>query len=152
MPALLFALLLSAFPSQQQTTWMRLESFRLSIGMSRTQALEVLRAWNPKPGKDAGEVVVDYDGDKALTLEFRNERLRAVRFELFVLLPKVQKAFEEERAYLLETYGPPRRARPSILIYDQILPNVMVVANADPASEQGKKGLGILAVRYYDPR
>jgi len=22
----------------------------------------------------------------------------------------------------------------------------------DPKSEQGKKGLGILAVRYYDPR
>jgi hypothetical protein len=39
-----------------------------------------------------------------------------------------------------------------VLIYDNALPNVMVVVNDDPMSEQGKKGLGVLAVRYYDPR
>jgi hypothetical protein len=29
---------------------------------------------------------------------------------------------------------------------------VMVVLNADPKSANGQKGLGILVVRYYDPR
>lgn len=152
MPSLLLALLLSTFPSSQSTTWMRLESFRLSIGMSRTQVLETLRTWNPKPGKDANELVVDYDGDKAITLEFRNERLQSVRFELFRLLPQVRTAFEEEREYLRKTYGAPRRATSTILIYDNVLPNLMVVVKDDPQSEQGKKGLGVLAVRYYDPR
>jgi hypothetical protein len=152
MPSLFLTLLLSAFPSNQQTAWMRLESFRLSIGMSRAQVLETLRSWNPKPGKDANELVIDYDGEKALTLELRDERLRSVRFELFLLLPQARKAFEEEQAWLLKTYGPPRRSTPSILIYDNVLPNVMVVLKDDPRSEQGKKGIGVLAVRYYDPR
>ena len=40
----------------------------------------------------------------------------------------------------------------SVLLYDSMLPNVMVVVRADPKSENGQKGLGILVVRYYDPR
>ncbi len=152
MPGFLLALLLTAFPSTQQTSWMRLESFRLSIGMSRMQAMEALHTWNPKEGKDANEVVVDYSGEKAITLEFKNERLQSVRFELFVLLPQVRKAFEEERVHLLKAHGEPRRSTRSVIIYDNELPNVMVVVKDDPASEQGRKGVGVLAVRYYDPR
>ena len=152
MPGFLLALLLTAFPSNQQTAWMRLESFRLSIGMSRMQTMETLRAWNPKQGKDRNEVVVDYTGEKAITLEFKNERLHSVRFELYVLLPAARVAFEEERKHLLEEFGKPRKETPSVLIYDQQLPNLMVVVQDDPKSEQGKKGVGVLAVRYYDPR
>lgn len=152
MPALLVAILLTAFPSASQTSWMRLESFRLSIGMSRTEAMEALRIWNPKQGKDRNELVVDYSGEKAITLEFRNERLRSVRFELFVLLPKARAAFDEERAYLRESRGEPRKATSSVLIYDNALPNLMVVVKDDPQSEQGRQGIGVLAVRYYDPR
>ena len=146
MAAPLLALLLAiAAPS---TDWMRLDAFHLTIGMPRPEAMGALRAWNPKPGKDANEIVVDYGGDKSLTLEFRKERLTSVRFELFVLLPQVRKAFEERRAAM----GEPRKATRSVLIYDTALPNAMVVVNDDPKSEQGKKGLGVLAVRYYDPR
>lgn len=152
MAGFLLALLLTAFPSTQQTTWMRLESFRLSIGMSRAQAMDALRAWSPKEGKDANEIVVDYTGEKAITLEFKNERLQSVRFELFVLLPQVRIAFEEERGYLLKLFGDPRKSTRSVIIYDNELPNVMVVVKDDPTSEQGKKGVGVLAVRYYDPR
>jgi hypothetical protein len=146
MAALLALLLTIAAPPS--TDWMRLESFHLAIGMPRAEALGALRAWNPKQGKDANELVVDYSGDKALTLEFRKDRLTSVRFELFVLLPHVRKAFEETRAAM----GEPRKATRSVLIYDQALPNVMVVVNDDPKTEQGKKGVGVLAVRYYDPR
>ena len=149
---LLLALLLTAFPSSDQTSWMRLESFRLTIGMTRDEAIEAIRNWNPKKGKDQNEVVVDYSGDKALTLEFKNDRLHSVRFELFAFLPQIRKAFGEEQAFLLKARGTPRKATKSVLIYDTALPNVMVVVTDNPKSEQGKKGLGTLAVRYYDPR
>lgn len=145
MAPLLALLLAIAAPT---TDWMRLDAFHLTIGMPRAQAEDALRAWNPKQGKDANELVVDYANDKALTLEFRKDRLTSVRFELFTLLPKVRKAFEEKRAAM----GEPRKATRSILIYDDALPNAMVVVTDDPKSEQGKKGLGVLAVRFYDPR
>ncbi|HEX6098565.1 MAG TPA: hypothetical protein VF432_19770 [Thermoanaerobaculia bacterium] len=146
MAAAILALLLAI--AAPNTDWMRLDAFHLTIGMRRAEALHALQAWNPKQGKDANELVVDYGGDKSLTLEFRKDRLTSVRFELFVLLPHVRKAFEERRAAM----GEPRKATRSILIYDNALPNAMVVVNDDPKSEQGKKGLGVLAVRYYDPR
>ena len=148
--AALLALLLTI--TAPKTDWMRLDAFHLTIGMHRAEAVDALRAWNPKPGKDANELVVDYASDKALTLEFKKNRLTSVRFELFVILPQVRQAFEERRAALLLSHAEPRKATRSILIYDNALPNVMVVVNDDPKSEQGKKGLGVLAVRYYDPR
>lgn len=144
--AFILALLLAT--AAPKTDWMRLEAFHLAIGMPRADAMSSLQAWNPKQGKDANEIVVDYASDKSLTLEFKKDRLHSVRFELFVLLPQVRKAFEEKRAAM----GAPRKGTPSILIYDSALPNVMVVVNDDPKTEQGKKGLGVLAVRYYDPR
>jgi len=147
----LLALLLTIVQPATRTDWMRPESFHLTIGMKRAEAVGALKAWNPKPGKDGTEVVVDYASDKSLTLEFRQERLHAVRFELFMLLPQARQAFEEHRAFLRGTLGEPRKATKSVLIYDNALPNVMVVVADDPKSEQGKKGLGVLAVRYYDP-
>jgi hypothetical protein len=150
--AALLALLLTIAQPPAQTDWMRLESFHLSIGMKRAEAVEAVRSWSPKRGRNENELVVDYSGEKALTLEFRKDRLQSARFELFVLLPHVRKAFEEKRAALVNTLGEPRKATRSILIYDNKLPNVMVVVADNPQSEQGKKGLGVLAVRYYDPR
>ncbi|HEX6088001.1 MAG TPA: hypothetical protein VF266_25955 [Thermoanaerobaculia bacterium] len=149
--AALLALLLTIIPPPVQTDWMRPESFHLAIGMKRAEAIGALRAWNPKPGKDGTEVVVDYAGDKSLTLEFRRERLHAIRFELFVMLPLARKAFDQHRALLRDRIGEPRKSTKSVLIYDNALPNVMVVVADDPKSAQGKKGLGVLAVRYYDP-
>jgi hypothetical protein len=145
-------LLLLLTIAQPQTDWMRPDSFHLTIGMQRSDAVGALRAWNPKPGRTQDELVIDYASDKALTLEFQKDRLRSIRFELFVFLPHVRKVFDEQRAYLRSTYGAPRKSSRSVLVYDNTLPNVMVVAADDPKSEHGKKGLGVLAVRYYDPR
>jgi hypothetical protein len=152
MPILFSLLLLLTGTSGSTTEWMRLEAFHLTIGMPRENAMSALEAWNPKQGKNADEIVVDYSDERAMTLEFRKGRLYSVRFELFVLLPEVRKSFESERAYLKESRGEPPKATKSILIYDNALPNVMVVVTDDPKSEPGKKGLGVLAVRYYDPR
>jgi hypothetical protein len=152
MPILLALLLATAFPSTSRTSWMRPDAFHLTIGMSRNDALTKLSKWTPKPGKEPNEIVVDYTDDKSLTLQFRKDRLASIRFELFVFLPEIGPVFEEERATLAESHGKPRKATKSILIYDNALPNVMVVASNDPNSQHGKQGLGVLAVRYYDPR
>ena len=150
--ALLAVLFLVApLPSSSLTGWMRPEAFHLRIGMGRAEAVKALKSYNPKPGKSKDEIVVDYTGEKALTLDFKNDRLHSVRFELFAFLPQVRKAFKEEKDRLLETRGKPRKSTGAILIYDQELPNVMVVLSDDEKSKQGKQGIGFLAVRYFDP-
>jgi hypothetical protein len=153
MPLLLAILLFTtSFPSASLTAWMRPESFHLRIGMGRGEAVRALQAWNPKPGKDKNEIVVDYTSEKALTLHFSDDRLHSVRFELFACLPEVRKAFTEEKVRLRDTRGEPRKSTKAVLIYDETTPNVMVVLSDDTKSEQGRQGIGMLAVRYFDPK
>ncbi len=154
MITILILLLATAFPSNSKTSWMRPESFHLVVGMSREEAIQALASlgWKPKNGNDADHLVIDYADDKAVTLQFHRERLRSIRFELFIFLPDAHTAFDEEKAFLRDTLGRPKKIRSkSVLVYDGTLPNVMVVLSADPKSENGSKGLGILVVRYYDP-
>jgi hypothetical protein len=153
MLALVLAALV-AFPSTSRTSWMRPESFHLAIGMPRAEALRKLDEahWKTRPGKDANQLVVDYTDASSLTLEFRKNRLHAVRFELFAFLQDARAAFGEEKEYLAAAFGPPKKLKTdSILLYDHVLPNVMAVLTADPKSENGRKGLGVVVVRYYDP-
>jgi hypothetical protein len=149
--ALLFA---TAFPSASRTSWMRPESFHLTIGMRRDAALATLKefGWKPQTAK-SGDVSVDYTDDKSFTLHFERDRLHAIRFELYTIVGQAHDAFDEERSFLHNTLGPPKKlAVPNIVLYDDRLPNVMVVLNDDPKSESGRKGVGVLVVRYYDPR
>jgi hypothetical protein len=152
MHILLALLLLSTPPAEDQTSWMTLESFHLSIGMSREDALKAVAFWNPKQGKTPDEYIVDYKGDRAFTLGFRKERLHSVRFELYVLLPKAREAFDQARKWMMAERGAPKKQSKSVLVYDNALPNVMAVVTDDPQSESGKRGVGIVAIRYYDPR
>ena len=148
------SLILAAILSSNSTVWMRPESFHLSIGMSRAAVEKqlALDAWKAKPGDDARHLVIDYTDTKAVTLEFEKERLRSIRFELFAMIPEARSAFEEEKSYLKGTFGSARPVRsPLIVIYDNQLPNVMVVLTDDRNSEKGKTGLGMVVVRYYDP-
>ncbi len=147
--------LVSSFPSNTKTSWMTPQSFRLLIGMPRGDAVKTLldSGWAVKPGRNHDEVVIDYSDDKSLTLEFKEERLRSVRFELFAILPEIRQAFAEQKELLQKEHGAPKKVvkSNSIIVYDDRLPNIMVVLSADPKSEYGKKGIGYLAVRYYDP-
>ena len=130
------------------------QSFRLSIGMPREDALQTLRdsGWTAKPGKNKDQVVIDYSEDKALTLDFHRNRLRSIRFELFAMIPEVRAAFVEQKSALQKEHGDPKKLQsPSVVVYDDRLPNIMVVLSDDPKSDYGKKGVGYLAVRYYDP-
>jgi hypothetical protein len=152
MIVLLALLLATEFPSNSRTSWMRPESFHLAVGMSRAETLQKLEAWKLKKGDDENQLVIDYGDDKEVTLQFHHDRLRSIRFELFVFLPDAKTAFAEEKAFLRETLGPPKKLKSkSVLLYNDTLPNVMVVLSADPKSANGSKGLGILVVRYYDP-
>ncbi len=151
---LLLLALVSSFPSNSKTSWMAPLSFRLTIGMKRSDAEKALRdaGWNVKPGKDKNEAVVDYSDDKSMTLEFGRDRLRSVRFELFALIPEIRAAFAEQRSMLKKEHGVPKLLKSdSVVVYDDRLPNIMVVLSDNPKSDYGKKGFGYLAVRYYDP-
>ena len=153
MIALAAFLLATAFPSSSKTSWMRPESFHLAIGMSRAAAVQELesRGWKLRRGDDAAHWIVDYADDKSMTLLFNRERLHSVRFELFAIVGQARDAFAEERSFLRESLGKPRVSSKALVVYDDRLPNVMVVLNDDPKSESGQKGVGILVVRYYDP-
>ena len=152
MIVLLALLLATEFPSNSKTSWMRPESFHLAVGMSRAETLQKLEAWKLKKGDDENQLVIDYGDDKEVTLQFHHDRLRSIRFQLYLFLPDAKTAFAEEKAFLRETLGPPKKLKSkSVLLYNDTLPNVMVVLSADPKSANGSKGLGILVVRYYDP-
>ena len=134
---------------------MRPESFRLTIGMSRGEAIRTLEesGWKPKKGKDANQLVVEYTDARAVTLDFRQGRLQSLRFELGTMLPQIRLAYDEHRAFLLKTMGKPKDTikSKSIVVYDEKTPNIMMVVSDDPKSESGKKGVGLLVVRYFEP-
>src|SRR5512142_2922388 len=92
-------LLATAFPSASRTSWMRPESFHLAIGMHRREVVRILEegGWKAQKGDDANHLIVDYTPTASLTLEFRKERLRSIRFELFTILTQIGAAFEEEK-------------------------------------------------------
>ena len=148
-------LLATAFPSANQTSWMSPQSFHLAVGMSRADAVKTLAesGWEAKRGKTDDELVVDYSDSRALTLEFKKNRLHSLRFELFAMLPEIRSAFDEQKTLLRKAHGEPKKGLRSdaVVLYDDRLPNIMVVVSADPSSEYGQKGFGFLAVRYFDP-
>ena len=152
---LLTLILAVAFPSSTQTSWMSPQSFHLTVGMSRADAVKKLAegGWEAKRGKHDDELVVDYSDSRALTLEFKKNRLHSLRFELFAMLPEIRTAFDEQKGLLRKAHGEPKKGlrSDSVVLYDDRLPNIMVVVSADPSSEYGQKGFGFLAVRYFDP-
>ena len=155
MIAILALFLATAFPSVDKTSWMRPESFHLVIGMPRGDAMHALQSngWKVKPLGDANHAEIDYADDKTITLAFQHGRLQSVRFELYVILHDAKSAFADATAHLRTTFGQPKKLKSSsIVLYDNTLPNIMAVLSNDPKSEQGQKGVGMVVVRYYDPR
>lgn len=153
MTAILFLLLATAFPSNSATSWMEPEAFRLRIGMTRSEASETLRSSGLKTAEGkAGDLIVEYDDTRTVTLAFQSGRLSSVRFELVDFVPAVSKAFHEQKATLKKRFGPPTvKASDKTLIYDRTKPNVFAVLSTDPSTEFGKRGLGFLVVRYFEP-
>jgi hypothetical protein len=149
MPFVLALFLAAAFPSSSQTSWMRPEAFRLTVGMSYAEASRTLGEFGMTPLKGSNEkqLIVDYTSTKSLTLDFSKARLRSIRFEYFAMSDQIGGAFDEQKHFLAETFGAPKPIpSKAMLIYDTMLPNVMAVVTTD-----AKTGLGTLVVRYYDP-
>lgn len=155
MLTILTFVLATAFPSANKTAWMSPQAFHLSIGMNRTEAIKALESsgYAVKAGEKKDELVVDYSDERSMTLEFHKNRLHSLRFELFAMLPDIRKAFDEQKSLLQKEHGTPKKSirSESVVLYDDRLPNIMVVLSADPKSEYGRKGFGYLAVRYFDP-
>ena len=153
---MIVALLLAiAFPSTDKTSWMRPESFHLIVGMPRADVVRTLESngWKPKKGDTPEQLVVDYADDKTITMAFERDRLHSIRFELFTILHDAKGAFAEVTSHLREAYGKPKPLKSkTIILYDNALPNIMAVLANDPNSTQGQKGVGMVVVRYYDPR
>lgn len=152
--AILVALLSTAFSAPTKTSWMTPGAFHLAVGMKREKALQVLSdgGWAPKPGKAPNQWIVDYSESQSLTLEFADDRLRSIRFELFAFFPEVKEAFKEQADLLRKQEGPPRKVKsPSVLIYDWKVPNIMVVMSIDHTTSAGRQGVGFLTVRYFAP-
>ena len=82
---------------------------------------------------------------------YRLELGRAERLFGAKRYPQARAAFDEEKSYLKGAYGEAKKSSSSLVLYDDRLPNVMAVLSADPKSDQGRKGIGMLVVRYYDP-
>lgn len=144
----------TSFPSASLTSWMTPEAFHLRLGMKRAAAMESLSAngFKTTPGKASGHVVVEYGAERSVTLAFENDRLKSLRFELVSFAPKVKSAFNEQRDELLKSRGEPRKpSSPTVLLYDDQIPQIQVVLSIDPTTEYGKQGLGFLVVRYFVP-
>src|SRR5579859_3192560 len=95
------ALLASIVPSNK-TSWMRPDLFHLVIGMPRAECVKTLEqnGLKTKKGHDANHVVVDYSDERSLTLQFRRNRLSAINFEYFCLIPEAHVAFDEQKSAL----------------------------------------------------
>ena len=146
---LLLALLFAVAPVTGDTSWMRPESFHLTVGMRKANAVQALTASGVKPraGDHDGQLIADITSTKSLTLEFKKERLRSIRFEFFTMADAIGAAFDAEKKFLRDSLGAPKPIKSkSMVIYDATLPHVMAVVTTDM-----KKGLGTLVVRYYDP-
>ncbi|HUF19019.1 MAG TPA: hypothetical protein VMS12_13320 [Thermoanaerobaculia bacterium] len=153
MSALLVLLLASVFPSTSQTSWMEPEAFHLRVGMSRAATVGVLdaRGWKVKKGKGEDDLIVEYDEIRTLTLAFSKGKLTSIRFELVDFVPQIHKAFEEQKTTLARRFGKPTIKSGNTLIYDSQTPNIFAVVSSDPSTEFGKRGLGFLVVRYFEP-
>ena len=150
---LLILILPQSFPSSELTAWMRPDAFRIAIGMDQGEAEARLdgSGWKIREGNEPGHLILDYDENRSLTLVIQDGVVESARFELVDFIPKLQKAFDEQRTTLAERFGEPDQSGGGLLIYDQVSPNVYVVLSTRPDSSFGRQGIGFLAVRYFDP-
>lgn len=120
--------------------------------MARSAAVERLNAdgWKTKPGKAGGDLQVEFDEGRTLTLAFDRGKVSSIRFELIGFVPEVRAAFDEKKKDLKQSLGP-ATVRGTTLIYDKTNPQVMAVLSTDPTTSFGKQGLGFFVVRYFAP-
>lgn len=153
MTVLLFLLLSSQFPSATETAWMEPSAFHLLMGDSRENVSNAFdrRGWKLEPGERADTLVHPYDDTKNVVLEFRDDRLTSIRFELVSFHPQLARDWAEVKKRLRERFGEPEVSRPPLVLQRTAAFTIHAVLNDSPDSELGKAGAGMIIVRYFVP-
>ena len=147
MPSLAVILFAVSASVANSTIWMRPEAFHISIGMEKDAAERAINdsGYIARPGDHSGQLIVDCTPTRSLTMEFEKDRLRSIRFELYLRHADLDAAFEEEKKFLFDALGKPKSVKSKVLlIYDKTDPNVMVVA------QRNEKSMSALLVRYHE--
>lgn len=152
---ILLAMQRTAFPSTSSMSWMEPAAFRLSIGMSEKQARERLHRDGHilVPQEKAGELAIEYDTGRTVTIEFRGGRLASMRFELVDFQPKMRDHWRVLSGKLRRELGAPSLTPPGtdVLIWNERSPQAMAALSMKPDDRFGRQGLGYVVVRYFEP-
>ncbi len=143
-------------PAPSVSEWMDPQKFGLCIGMSRADVESAVEhaGLQSKPGKYPRQLVVRYGETRTLMLQFVDDKLQSVRFELVDFIPVVRAAYDERVVAIEKTLGyeaAKKKGDLAVVLYNRESPNVMVVLSTLPKDEFGKQGLGFLAIRWFDP-
>ena len=136
--------------------WMEPDKLGVCIGMARVdvEAMIDRAGLKAEAGKYPRQLVVHYAETKTVTMQFVDEKLQSIRFELVDFVPAVRSAYDERVAAIEKKAGykpVATKGDRAIVVFNRESPNVMVVLSTLPDDEFGKQGLGFLAIRWFDP-
>jgi hypothetical protein len=145
-----------AFPSASNSSWMSLDAFGWCIGMPRAEVeASIARSeWKSSPGKYSRQLIVRYSDTKTVNLQFVDDKLQSVRFELVDFIPAVRSAYDERVAVIEKQAGyegAKQKGDRAVLLFNRENPNAMVVLSTVANDDFGRQGLGFLAIRWFDP-
>jgi hypothetical protein len=132
------------------------ERLGLCIGMARpdVEAAVERAGLRAEPGKYSRQLVVHYAETKTVTMQFVDDRLQSIRFELVDFIPTVRGAYKDRVAAIEKELGyeaAKQKGDRVVVTYKRESPNIMVVLSTVPDDAFGRQGLGFLAIRWFDP-
>jgi len=136
--------------------WMSPDKLGVCIGMERGDVETTIERAGLKaePGKYSRQLVVHYSETKTVTMQFVDERLQSIRFELVDFIPAVRGAYQERLGAIEKKFGyeaPQQKGDRAVVMFNRETPNVMIVLSTVPDDAFGRQGLGFLAIRWFDP-
>jgi hypothetical protein len=143
-------------PAASSSEWMDPGRFGVCIGMTRSDVEGAIdrAGLKAEAGKYPRQLVVRYAETKTITLQFVDDKLQSIRFELVDFIPIVRRAYDERLGVIEKTLGyetEKQNGDRAVVMFKRESPNVMVVLSTMPNDEFGKQGLGFLAIRWFDP-
>lgn len=153
MMAVFLLLLASQFPSANDTGWMEPASFRLLIGESREHVESAFerRGWELEAGENENSLLHPYAETKSVVLEFRDDHLVSIRFELVSFHPRLPRDWNEVTTTLRKRFGKPEVDHSQLLVQTTEAFTIHAVLQDSPDSELGRSGAGMIIVRYFVP-
>ncbi|MFA6959008.1 MAG: hypothetical protein WC538_24310 [Thermoanaerobaculia bacterium] len=143
-------------PAVSSHDWMSPDKLGLCIGMARpdVEAAVERAGLKAEPGKYSRQLVVHYAETRTVTMQFVDDRLQSIRFELVDFIPSVRGAYKERLGAIEKTVGyqaAKQKGDRAVVTFNRETPNVMVVLSTVPDDAFGRQGLGFLAIRWFDP-